>query len=219
MMTHTLLFGATLGCVSLHPNRRAEHFMGMPAERTRRWTAREVRQLIAESPTFAPRYELVDGELLVTPAPSPAHQEAVSSLLFALRMYCEQHHVGRALTSPSDIELEAEDIRQPDVFILPDSEWRRTASEGWPARVLLLAVEVLSPSSARVDRLVKRPKYQRLAQEYWIFDLDARVVERWRPDDDRPEVVTDTLTWSPVAHATPLELDLEPFFKRVHAED
>ena len=47
--------------------------MGMPAEIRRRWTAREVRQLIADAPLFTPRYELVDGELLVTPSPGPYH--------------------------------------------------------------------------------------------------------------------------------------------------
>jgi len=81
---------------------------------------------------------------------------------------------------------------------------------------LLLAVEVLSPWTARADRLVKRRLYQReRVGEYWIVDLDARVVERWRPDDDRPEIIMDRLTWYPMPQATPFALDLVPFFASV----
>ncbi|HEU4996410.1 MAG TPA: Uma2 family endonuclease [Gemmatimonadaceae bacterium] len=145
----------------LHQSRRAEHYMGMPAGRTRRWTAREVRQLIARAPLATPRYELVDGELLVTPSPSRAHQEAVSLLLVALRLYLEREQVGHALASPSDVELEAEDVRQPDVFVVPPDEWRRVVRDDFPVRELLLAVEIVSPSNARDDRVRKRPGYQR----------------------------------------------------------
>ena len=64
----------------LRPFRRAEHIMGMPAVE-RRWTAREVRRLIGESPLQSPRYELVDGELLVTSSPNRPHQLAVAEML------------------------------------------------------------------------------------------------------------------------------------------
>jgi Uma2 family endonuclease len=75
---------------------------------------------------------------------------------------------------------------------------------------LLLAVEVLSPSSGRGDRVVKRRLHQRAGTpEYWIVDPDARVVERWRPDDARPEILADMLTWHPEDASTPLILDIE----------
>jgi Uma2 family endonuclease len=51
--------------------------------------------------------------------------------------------------------------------------------------------------------------------EYWIIDLDARVVERWRPADERPEVLTTVLTWQPEPSVAPLELDLQEFFRAV----
>ena len=193
--------------------------MGMPARAQRRWTAQAVRQLIADAPLSSPRYELVDGELLVTPSPAPRHQEAVRLLLIALSEYCERHQVGHALHSPADIELEAEDVRQPDVFVLPLAEWRRVLRDGFPARALILAAEVLSPSSARFDRVVKRPKYQRLASEYWIVDLDARLIERWRPGDARPEVLAERLEWTPEGCEYPFVLDLEDFFRRVWPDD
>ena len=51
--------------------------------------------------------------------------------------------------------------------------------------------------------------------EYWIVDLDARLVERWRPGDERPEVLTERLRWQPDAATPPLEIDLSAFFAQV----
>src|SRR5690242_5296307 len=87
--------------------RQAEHIMAMPAVQ-RRWIAREVRQLIADNPLATPRYELVDGELLVTPSPNFAHQRAVAILLRILEEYLARVGVGIALPSPFDVELEPE---------------------------------------------------------------------------------------------------------------
>ena len=190
--------------------------MGMPAEKVRRWTAREVRQLIADAPLVTPRYELVDGELLMTPSPGPRHQEAVRLLLVALSAYFDREPAaGHVLASPSDIELEPDDLRQPDVFVLPMNEWKRIQRDRFPAHALLVAAEVLSPSSGRHDRVRKRPGYQRHVSEYWIVDIDARLVERWRPNDDRPEILTDRLVWTPEGATTSFELELTEYFTRV----
>ncbi|MFN8574104.1 MAG: Uma2 family endonuclease [Gemmatimonadaceae bacterium] len=80
----------------------------------------------------------------------------------------------------------------------------------------LLTIEVLSPSTARNDRITKRSRFQRSGvPEYWIVDLDARVVERWRPDDARPEVLGTTFEWSPPGATTALVLDLVTLFADV----
>src|SRR5688572_28385381 len=209
---------AMLPRVHLSPSRRAEHIMGTPAETIRRWTAREVRDLIDAAPLATPRYELVDGELLVTPGPSMPHQNAVRQLLLALSPYLDRESAGVTVCSPSDVELEAEDLRQPDVYVMTASEWRRVIREGNPVRELLLAIEILSPSSGRHDRVKKRPGYQRHVPEYWIVDLDARLVERWRPGDERPEIVTETLEWHPVSATDPFRLDLIRYFAEVFDE-
>lgn len=188
--------------------------MAMPAadrERTRRWTAREVRALIATQPLATPRYELVDGELLVTPSPNRAHQIAVSRLWRDLDQYLTRNPVGGALISPFDVELEAESVTQPDVFVLPPAEWKRLRSE-MPARELLVAAEILSPSSGRYDRITKRRLYQRHVSEYWIVDLDARMVERWLPADSRPEILLDELRWYPSGAQEELRLNLARYF-------
>ena len=200
---------------SLPPILRAEQIMAMPAEVGRRWTAREVRQLIDENPLITPRYELVDGELLVTPSPRPAHQLAVLRLATALMSYLDQHPIGTVVTSPSDIELEPETITQPDIFAVPIEEFRRAMKEGFPVRKLLLTIEILSPSSARHDRVRKRPLYQRHVPDYWIVDLDARLVERWKPNDPRPEIMTEMLSWHPEGATTAFTLDLPAYFERV----
>jgi Uma2 family endonuclease len=212
-----MLFHALLPTVS-----RAEQIMAMPAPlpsqmERRRWTAAEVRRLIDENPLLTPRYELVDGELLVTPSPAWVHQRAVSILLGELLSYLRREPVGRASTSPMDIELEPESIVQPDVFVLPVEESRRLIGKRI-ARVLMLAAEVLSPSSGRHDRVTKRPIFQRHVGEYWIVDLEARLFERWRPGDERPEILLTTIEWHPGGATEPFVLDLPRYFAEVFEE-
>lgn len=190
--------------------------MAMPAV-NRHWTAREVRQLIAESPLATPRYELVDGELLVTPSPTWPHQRAVQILVRELEAYLARESIGHVGTSPFDVEPEPELIVQPDVFVLPIEESRRLLNE-MPARALLLAAEVLSPSSSRHDRVTKRPGYQRHVPEYWVVDLDARLIERWTPSDERAQLVTQTLVWHPVGASNLFHLDLPRYFAEVFLE-
>jgi len=196
--------------------RRAEHIMAMPAAQ-RRWTAGEVRQLIAESPLSTPRYELVEGELLVTPSPNAPHQRAVFLLARALDDYLERNPIGEMYTSPFDVELEPDTIVQPDVFVLPPREADRVRKE-MPARELLVAAEVLSPSSSRGDRVTKRPLYGRRVPEYWILDLDARLVERWPLHARQPEIIVSILEWQPTDAAEPFRLDLASYFAAVFGE-
>ena len=83
---------------------------------------------------------------------------------------------------------------------------------------MLLAVEVLSPSTARADRTVKRRLFQRVGvPEYWIVDVAAWLVERWRPGEDRPEILTETLSWhpAPAGGGRPLVIDLAQLFSEI----
>jgi Uma2 family endonuclease len=197
-------------------SRRAEQIMPMPAS-ARRWTADEVRALTDESRP-GPRYELIDGELLVTPTPRPVHQIASLELARKLADYVEAEGLGLTLMSPADLELHAGTIVQPDVFVVPAADstplfdWRQV-------RALLLAVEIISPSIARQDRETKRAFFQRAGvPEYWVVDLDARRVERWWPGDEQPEIVREWLEWRPLASRPPFHLDLKVFFRRVVGE-
>ncbi len=184
-------------------------------DRTRRdWTADALRAL----PDDGNRYEIVDGELLVTPAPSLVHQDAVGELLLLLAPYARRNDL-HCILAPAEVRFSPNRVVQPDVFVVPFIGGRK------PARLddvhrLILAVEVLSPSSARADRHSKRHLYQsQSVPEYWIVDPANRFVERWRPGDDAPEVLLDSLTWTPREGGEPLVIDLAAYFRRVHGED
>jgi Uncharacterized protein conserved in cyanobacteria len=188
--------------------------MAMPAIR-RRWTAADVRDLTREDGPW-PRYELIDGELLVTPAPGNRHQLAVGELHALLRAYLERVPVAVVLFSPSDVELKPDTVVQPDVYIVPaDTPNAREIRDWTDATSLLLAAEVLSPSSFRTDHITKRDFYlANGVEEYWIIDLDARVFERWRASSETPEVLRDRITWSPGGR-DPLSIELPDWFARI----
>lgn len=127
--------------------------MAMP-DTARRYTVDEVLAF----PDDGNRYELVDGELLVTPAPGTLYQVVLGRLHVELASYLKNHPDVTVLFSPADITWDQEKLVQPDVFVIPAHE----LSASWKTvRTLLLAAEVVSPSSARGDRLVKRGLYQR----------------------------------------------------------
>ena len=182
----------------------------MPATQTH-WTVDMVHAL----PDDGKRHEIIDGELFVTPSPSYDHQGTVLALAVRLRTYLTANRVGRVFVAPLDVTFGPRTLVQPDVLVLPLHEGRppRTVEEaGGP----LLAIEILSPSSAHTDRVRKRGLYQREGvPEYWIVDPNARVIERWRPEDSRPEILTETLTWNPIGAAEPLTFDLPELWNEV----
>ena len=182
--------------------------MVMPATQGRRWTAAEVRALPEEP---GKQYEVIDGELFVSPGPSYAHQFVTAELLGRLRAYVHAQKLGYVLMGPGDVESDAYTLVQPDVFVVPPVE-DRAPRDFAEARRLLLAVEVLSPSSGRKDHVVKRRLYQRMDTEYWIVDPDARVVERWRPGDESAELAEEWLTWQPEHASEALVIDLVAMF-------
>jgi Uma2 family endonuclease len=185
--------------------------MGM-AQASTTWTAERLRAL----PEDGKRYELVDGELLVTPSPGWVHQTAAAELVRRLDGYVRLNSVGVARFAPADISLGEDEVLQPDLFVVPASLNPRTWQD---VQSLLLVIEILSPGTARYDRLVKRRRYQRArVPEYWIVDLDARLVERWRPDDTRPEILTEILEWTPAPGLTPMVIQLPEFFVEVWGE-
>ena len=187
--------------------------MGM-AHPSGQWTADKVRAL----PDDGNRYEVVAGQLLVTPAPSFRHGEAVAELYVLLRQYCREHKVGHAKFAPQDVEFDDRNMVEPDLFVVPLVNGAKPL-EWADVRRLLLAVEVLSLGTARHDRFTKRRLYQTQGvPEYWILDVNMRMVERWRPSDERAEFLVDTLTWQPDPSTPPLAIDLDAYFAEVLGE-
>jgi len=184
--------------------------MAMPDVVERYWTPEDVRQL----PDDGNRYECIDGVLLVTPAPRIPHANVVDVFLDAIREYSRALRPGAWLYhAPVDIEIPPQSLLQPDIFLARPRSGIARIMQSEDIRDLLLVIEVLSPSTARVDRGRKREFYQRAGvHEYWIVDHGARLVERWRPSDARPEILSGTLRWHPEGANEPLEIDLPALF-------
>ena len=160
------------------------------------------------------REELLDGVYVVSPNPTLRHQRAVMAMYHRLTPALERHPELLLFPLSGDIVLGSRTVVVPDLFVVPKPpsayvHWREVARP-------ILAVEVLSPRTAGRDRGIKRRLYQEAeVPEYWIVDLDARLVERWRPGDDRPEILSETLGWRVANDTEPFELDLAAFFGEV----
>jgi Uma2 family endonuclease len=191
----------------------------MPAQVApgRRWTLEEFYRARDAAPP-GERWELVDGEVLVTPSPHWTHQRIAVRLYERVAPYVRDQGLGETFVSPLDVLLAPELVLQPDLLVVPAGLLRIRSDV---VNRLLLAVEVSSPSSARHDRVRKRPVYQRTrVPEYWVLDDQSRTVERWRPDDDRPQVIADALQWLPEGASQPFVLNVADFFREVlPAED
>ncbi len=182
--------------------------MGMAAPAY--WTADMVRAL----PEDGNRYEVVYGELLVTPAPRPWHEVLVTRLIHSLGSYLQRERVGIVLGSRADISWSEDVLVQPDVFVV-DIAQARTLDWARFQRLLLIA-EVLSPSSARSDRFLKRRRYQEAGvPAYWIVDGDTRDVEVWTPDMRFPTIERERLVWHPTGATTPYTLELSELFRPI----
>ncbi|MDX2191860.1 MAG: Uma2 family endonuclease [Gemmatimonadales bacterium] len=153
------------------------------------------------------RRELLDGRVVVTPIPRPAHQIVVRRLVTALANHIAPHGLDDCVLPGGDAAIDDGNLLVPDVMVVPPAELSRQ----WESiRTLLLAVEVVSPASARRDRVEKRRLYQRSqARTYWVVDVDAQLVEEWLPADERPRVVTEALRWrwEPAAPELVLPID------------
>ena len=186
--------------------------MSMPALRNYPWTLEEVERLIEEREGYTPRYELVDGELLVSPGPSGRHQRLVVCLLVRLVAYVNRFGLGEVRMGPGAVHLGPQGYFEPDLFVIPALNGKRRRADERVTE-LSLAVEVLSLGSIRHDRITKRKYFQRHSvPEYWIVDGDAGAFEVWRPNEARPAIQDEQLTWHPDGAPEPFVLDVRQYF-------
>ena len=178
----------------------------MRQERTAQWTLAEVHRL----PDDGNRYELVHGELFVTPAPSYAHQAIVDVLITLLHRYVEAESLGRIQTPRSVIRVRGSET-EPDLMVRPVPS---TIPDDWEAAPLpSLVVEVLSGSTRRRDHEQKRELYLEIGvPEYWIVDGARRTIRVVR--QGRDDVVVDgTLSWYPEGAREALAIDVSLLFR------
>ena len=183
--------------------------MAMPAMHTE-WTV----EMLDALPDDGQRYEIIDGELFVTPAPGEAHQDVAGYLYVLLRQYLQGSEVGRAMISPSDVRRgdRTRNRVQPDVFVVRLVENRRPP---YPYNLsdLLLAVEVPSPGNPDYDYQTKRALYLgNGVPEYWVVNAEARNISRWGGVADPGEVLSERMQWHPAGMASPFVLELPAFF-------
>jgi Uma2 family endonuclease len=141
-------------------------------------------------PADGRRYEIHEGELSVTPAPSPRHQRIIGKLFVALRQHVESGDLGEVLLSPIDCILSETTIVQPDLVYLDTTRLSLVSGcgiEGAPT----LVVEILSPSTTLIDRSTKRQLYRRYGVPYyWIVDPEARAIEACGLSEGEYQLIT-----------------------------
>jgi Uma2 family endonuclease len=135
-------------------------------------------------PDDGQRHELIDGEHVVTPAPTARHQLVLMRLGTALFTFVDTQRLGVVLPAPTDVILSPHDVVQPDVLFVAAERLGivQRRIEGPPD----LAVEVLSPSSRRTDEVRKRHAYERRGVgELWIVDSDVERVRVYLLEGER----------------------------------
>ena len=134
------------------------------------------------------RYELLNGELIMSPSPKEIHQDISGNLYFRLRAFVRERSLGKVYFSPFDVVLSDTDVVQPDLLFVSNERADIITADniqGAPD----LVVEILSPATAERDRTVKLDLYaQHGVKEYWIVDPDAKTVKVLLRGESRFEV-------------------------------
>lgn len=162
-------------------------------------------------PADGNRYELLDGVLLVTPAPMPAHQVVIAELFYRLAHYLAPAERGRVV-SPGAVEIAPKTHLEPDLLVFPTTE---PLNQKWASiRRWWLAVEVFSDSSVVYDRDFKRDAYLAMGvEEVWLVDWWDQAVYVSRRGAPKDVLHQETLSWHPEGMPEPLHIDLQHTFR------
>lgn len=151
------------------------------------------------------RHELIDGVLVVTPAPRPRHQALLGNLYQELRQACPE--ALRVYFAPLDVVLADDTVVQPDLLVAPLGQFTDKELPGAP----LLAVEVLSPSTRLIDLRLKLARYEAAGcPAYWVLDPEAPSLRVWELQEGA-YVEVASVTAEETFHARlPFVVDLIP---------
>ncbi|MCL0057380.1 Uma2 family endonuclease [Dehalococcoidia bacterium] len=128
-------------------------------------------------PNDRKQYQIIEGEVCVVPSPAPRHQDTLRKLTILLSNFVERHKLGRVYIAPCDVILSDEDVVQPDIFFI-SNEREYIIAEKNIQGVPDLVVEILSASSAKLDRALKMKLYERFGvKEYWLVDPVKEEIE------------------------------------------
>jgi len=175
------------------------------ATATKRWTLEELHSL----PDDGNKYELVRGELFVTPPPTTDHETILARLSRILEPYVAEQELGLIYRPRSVLRFEGSEV-EPDLMVRQPPAKRKTPWDHAPLPILV--VEVLSDSTRRRDRMQKKSFYVDTGvEEYWIVDGESMTITSVRTG--RADLVArEKLTWSPDKTSSPLTIDLAVVF-------
>jgi Uma2 family endonuclease len=211
-MSLQTMVAPTVCCVLLPLPPPSDQTMGMPLP-----VPLLTIDMLDDFPDDGTRYELLEGMLLVTPAPSFAHQVVATRLASMLAEELEPRATA-VVVAVGAIQRGKHTQLQPDVLVCPPGvrptlQWRDI--RGW-----WLAAEVVSPSSRLYDREVKRGAYLELGvEEYWVVDPADCSVERWSRERPVSVRVAGELVWRPAALDQSIVIDLPRLFRGICDED
>ena len=151
----------------------------MKTARLKEWTYEEFMALPED---HSCRYEIIDGDLCMTPSPVTRHQKISKNLLFEIERFLRTNPLGEIFAAPYDVVFS----REPPQVVVPDlvfvaAEHVSLITEKNLQGVPDLLVEILSPTTATIDRRVKHSLYERFGvPEYWIVDPERNTVQVFR---------------------------------------
>jgi Uma2 family endonuclease len=130
-------------------------------------------------PDNGKRYEIINGELYMVPAPTLGHQDTVGEFHLAIGNFLKTNPIGKIYLAPTDIIFSDIDVLQPDIVFISKEKFdilRRENIQGAPD----LVVEVLSPGTEKRDRTIKLKAYSKFGvKEYWMANAEKATVEVW----------------------------------------
>lgn len=175
------------------------------ATKIKRWTLEELHSL----PDDGNKYEIIHGELFVTPAPSDDHETILARLSDALGPYVRANGLGRLYHPRAIVRIEDSEV-EPDLMVRAEASGIGNAWERAPLPILI--VEVLSPPTRRRDRTYKREFYTGAGiPDYWMVDPERKSITIVRPGE--PDRTVDrTLVWQPSGPSEPLLITLPDLF-------
>lgn len=182
--------------------------MGMPAHQTKRWTLAELHRLPENDGN---KYEVVRGELFVTPAPTVDHETIAARLARALDPYVERHGLGLVYRPRAVVRVRPHSEVEPDLMVRQAPARRGTSWDHAPTPILV--IEILSDSTRRRDLADKRALYMEIGvPEYWVVDGGERRFHVIRPGGFEETVDHGAVLWHPRGVAAPLAVELASIF-------
>jgi Uma2 family endonuclease len=167
-------------------------------------------------PETGPRYQLIEGDLFMAPAPNRYHQDISGNIQFMLAKYLEKHPIGKLYNAPFDVYLDEINAHQPDLVFIAKRNFSILTDAGVEGAPDFI-VEILSPKTAHLDKKPKRRVYARAGvKELWIVDPDTKLIHVYylQKNAERPSATHSEKDTFASPHFPGLKISVAKVFKR-----